>query len=316
MNIPVFYNKNHFLHDPKFELFFGKKMPYAERALRLASILNSLTLEGFKLNKAKSFSLENILSVHDKSYVDFIKKQTRILKDNETISPSSFIMDTYTPLQKHTFGVAKKSVDLALSGAEAISSKKTVVYSLCRPPGHHAEKNRMGGYCYFNNSAIAANYLSRSGKVAILDIDFHHGNGTQSIFYDRSDILFVSIHADPRQKYPCLTGFENEKGIGKGLGFNINYPLSVGTGELKYQKSFEKALINIRNYKPKYLVVSAGFDTYINDPIGGFKLKIPFYKTMAQKIASLELPTLIIQEGGYNIKDLGKLAASFLKGFD
>jgi acetoin utilization deacetylase AcuC-like enzyme len=172
----------------------------------------------------------------------------------------------------------------------------------------------MGGYCYFNNAAIAADYLSKKGKVAILDIDFHHGNGTQHIFYDRSDVLYVSLHADPLVKFPYISGFSDEQGRGDGKGFNKNYPLPLGTTEETYEKTLKKALEDIKKFSPDTLVVSCGFDTYIDDTWGGFKLTIPFYETIASQIKSLGVSTLVLQEGGYKVDALGKIAYSFWKG--
>jgi acetoin utilization deacetylase AcuC-like enzyme len=212
--------------------------------------------------------------------------------------------------------VARSAVDTALTGAKYVFNGERVVYSLCRPPGHHAGYKAMGGYCYFNNAAIAAHYLSEHGSVALLDIDFHHGNGTQSIFYNRSDVLYVSIHADPHVKFPYSSGFEDERGAGEGLGFNKNYPLPLGTRDARYSTVLLKVLGDIRDFNPDFLVVSAGFDTYEKDPIGGFKLTIPFYKTIGREIAKLRLPTLIIQEGGYAANALGKMVYTFLGGLD
>ncbi|EKD86283.1 MAG: Histone deacetylase superfamily protein [uncultured bacterium] len=174
----------------------------------------------------------------------------------------------------------------------------------------------MSGYCYFNNAAIAADCLSGHGKIAILDIDFHHGNGTQDIFYERSDVLYVSIHADPHDKFPYISGFSDESGKGKGIGFNKNYPLALGTKDQEYLKVLMRALKDVEEFKPRYLVVSLGFDTYEKDPIGGFKITPGFYKEIARNIKGLELPTLLIQEGGYNVEDLGKLSYLFLQGME
>jgi acetoin utilization deacetylase AcuC-like enzyme len=224
-------------------------------------------------------------------------------------------MDTYTPITSGTFSAAKSSVDVALTGAARVLGGERVVYSLCRPPGHHAEYKVMGGYCYFNNAAIAANYLSKHGKVAILDIDFHHGNGTQALFYDREDVLYVSLHADPRVRFPYSSGFAEETGDGKGQGFTKNYPMLLGTTNTQYLHSLRNALSDVQSFHPDFLVVSVGFDTSEHDPIGGFKLTTPFYQTIGREISSLELPTLLIQEGGYAVSELGHMACSFLSGF-
>lgn len=315
MNIQIIYSRKHLLHHPKWEIFYGKKISHSEQPGRIESITKSLQQIGInKFTTPETFSLKEIYKIHQKNYVDFIKNSCKKLKNEETLYPSFFIIDTYTPLQKGTFLSARESVNCALTGAKLLLNNENLVYSLCRPPGHHAESNKMGGYCYFNNAAIAAQYLSNLGKVVILDIDFHHGNGTQRIFYDRKDVFYISIHADPVKIFPYFSGFLDETGVGEGKGYNKNFPLSLGTGEKVYKKTLEITLNIVKNFNPKFIVVSAGFDTYINDPIGGFKLTIPFYKAIGKEIKSLNIPTLIIQEGGYNIKDLGKLAVSFLEG--
>lgn len=314
MNIKVIYSKRHAKHNPPYEIYDGIKESYAEKPERLFSIVKILKENGIKIINPHHFSISYIQKIHQKEYIAFLRKKSNQLKQSEILYPSYFIMDTYTPITYKTYEAAKIAVNVALTGAKYILNGEKIVYSLCRPPGHHAEYKAMGGYCYFNNAAIAADYLSKHGKVAILDIDFHHGNGTQNIFYSRSDVFYLSIHADPRVKFPYSSGFKNEQGVGKGFGFNKNYPLPLGTNNNQYLKILKKALIDIKNFKPNYLLISAGFDTYEKDPIGGFKLTIPFYNTIGREIKKLNLPILIIQEGGYNTQDLGKIALSFLKG--
>jgi acetoin utilization deacetylase AcuC-like enzyme len=174
----------------------------------------------------------------------------------------------------------------------------------------------MGGYCYFNNAAIASHYLSQHGKVALLDVDFHHGNGSQDIFYERDDVLYVSIHADPRVRFPYSTGFASELGSGRGRGFNRNYPLALGTSDDAYLSALDVTLADVSGFEPAFLVVSLGFDTYRDDPIGGFALGSDVYTTIGERIASLGLPTLLVQEGGYNVEALPGLVQNFLKGLD
>lgn len=314
MNIKIIYSKKHLEHDPKFEIYDGVYEPYAEKAERMTSLVEALHRNGMKVYPPNHFSMEHINRVHKREYVSFLQQRSQGLSKNSILYPSYFIMDTYTPIVAKTYDAARSSVDVALTGAKSVLEGERIVYSLCRPPGHHADCNSMGGYCYFNNAAIAAEYLSRHGKVAILDIDFHHGNGTQSVFYDRADVLYVSIHANPEVKFPYSSGFSEEVGRGEGLGFNKNYPLPLGTTNEEYMEVLQRALQDVRNFTPNFLVISAGFDTYEKDPIGGFKLTIPFYRNISQQIAALNLPTLIIQEGGYNIDALGDIAYSFLQG--
>jgi acetoin utilization deacetylase AcuC-like enzyme len=313
----VIYSTQHLEHNPTYEIYDGVKESYAEKPERLLSIVEELSKDKrFDFISPKVFPLNHIEALHDDGYIDFICQRSGGLKKNEILYPSYFMRDTYAPLVKGTYNAAVTSASIALTGAELIRSyKERVVYSLCRPPGHHAECNAMGGYCYFNNAAIAANYLSQKGRVAILDVDFHHGNGTQAMFYERSDVYYISLHADPKVKFPYISGFKDEKGKGKGLGFNQNYPLPLGISNSAYNRYLLKALRHIKKFKPTYLVVSLGFDTYEKDPICGFNLTIPYYQRMGREIVNLNLPTLLIQEGGYFVGDLGKIASSFLTGF-
>lgn len=311
----IIYSDKHVKHNPPFEIYDGVYEAYAEKPERIMSIFNFLKEKRAKdIYPPDNFPINHILDIHHKEYVSFLKNRSAKLSSKEILYPSYFIRDTYTPVTPKTYEAATSSVDVALTGAKYVLKGEGLVYSLCRPPGHHAENKTMGGYCYFNNAAIAANYLSKHGKVAILDIDFHHGNGTQQIFYDRNDVLYISIHADPKFKFPYSSGFEDEKGRGEGLGYNKNYPLPLGTTDEEYLEILKKTLKDIKDFSPKFLIVSAGFDTYEKDPIGGFKLTIPFYKVIGRQINSLELPTLVIQEGGYAVDALGEIAYSFLQG--
>ncbi|MDO8573664.1 MAG: histone deacetylase family protein [Candidatus Daviesbacteria bacterium] len=311
----IIYSNNHSGHNPPYEIYERRLEPYIEKAERITSIVKALK-EDKRMNfySPNRFPLSHIYEIHQREYVAFLRNRSAQLEDTQTLYPSYFIMDTYTPITRKTYEAARSAVDVVLTGVRYIIEGERVVYALCRPPGHHADYKTMGGYCYFNNAAIAANYLSKNGRVAILDIDFHHGNGTQNAFYDRPDVLYVSIHADPHDKFPYNSGFTDEQGEGAGLGFNKNYPLPLGTTNEQYLCTLQKALRNVQTFNPNFLVISAGFDTYEKDPIGGFKLTIPFYEKIGMEISKLQIPTLIVQEGGYNIKDLGKIARSFLRG--
>lgn len=315
MNVKIIYSDKHVVHNPPYEIYDGVYEPYEEKPERILSIVRFLSENGIeKFYTPSKFSIKYIYDVHHKEYVRFLKNRSGNLPQGKILYPSYFIMDTYTPIAQKTYEAARSSVDVALTGAKYILDGDRLVYSLCRPPGHHADNKTMGGYCYFNNAAIAVNYLSKHGKVAILDIDFHHGNGTQNIFYDRCDVLYVSIHADPRFSFPYSSGFRDEEGKGEGVGYNKNYPLSLGTTDSQYLRILRKTLKNIKDFNPKFLVISAGFDTYEKDPIGGFKLTIPCYRIIGENIKSLDLPILIVQEGGYAVGSLGKMAYNFLQG--
>lgn len=312
----IIYSPLHIAHNPPSEIYDGVFVPYADKPERLEAVVNILKQKDeFDFSEPKKFSLSHILTIHQRQYLQFVKSRSRALRRASVLYPSYFMTDTYAPIVHDTYNAAKAAVDVALTGAQLLLENKSFVYSLCRPPGHHAEHASMGGYCYFNNAAIAAQYLTAHGRVAILDIDFHHGNGTQRAFYERSDVLYISIHGDPRSTYPYSSGFESEHGKGAGRGFSVNYPLPLGTGDKVYAHILTKALFEIKKYEPVFLIVSAGFDTFCDDPIGGFELSESFYQSMGKKIAALALPTLVVQEGGYNVSAIGSLVHRFLRGF-
>jgi acetoin utilization deacetylase AcuC-like enzyme len=189
-----------------------------------------------------------------------------------------------------------------------------VAYAVCRPPGHHAQHRFFGGFCYFNNAAIAAQYLSSRGRVAVLDIDYHHGNGTQDIFYRRADVLTVSLHGHPNIAYPYFSGFADETGEAEGKGFNLNLPLAEHTDDAGYLKALERAAAVIRRYRPSCLVVSIGFDILKGDPTGSFTLSTRTMTEIGRRIAELGLPMLFVQEGGYNLRNLRSGVARLFQG--
>ncbi len=332
----IFYSVKSKLHHPLYEINNGEKVVHPENAKRVDVILNELSKEAFKVEEINLKLPSRLLNqVHSKDFAQSIKRLSDSLKEGEVLYPDVFFredlknrqsnlsllgqysFDVYTPIVAGTYEAAISAASVSFKGASEISKgKEKRIYVLCHPIGHHALPNKMGGYSYFNNAAIAGEYLSGFGKVAILDLDFHHGNGTQEIFYERNDVLFVSLHADPSVKFPYYFGYRQEKGKGKGLGYTINHPLPLGTDNNGYQKALEKAVGSIANFKPKYLIISLGFDTYKDDPIGGFKLTTDYYNKAAQTINKLNIPTLIVQEGGYDLNALGKNVVSFLKGID
>ncbi len=224
--------------------------------------------------------------------------------------------DAVTPIMKKTYEVARASAETALTGAALIGEgREKAVYALCRPSGHHAGPRVFGGYCYFNNAATAAEYLLPSGRVAIIDIDYHHGNGTQEFFNEIKSVFTASIHGDPDYEYPYFWGYADEKGNGQAEGTNHNEPLPKNTQLRKYCEAVDRIIDKIREFNAAYLIISAGFDTHQDDPIGGFKLRTEDYTTIGKQFQSLGLPTLICQEGGYNIDVLGESVKNFLLGF-
>lgn len=225
--------------------------------------------------------------------------------------------DTACPIAAGTWEAAYWSAQTALTGADLVLGGERAVYALSRPPGHHAFGDLAGGFCFLNNSAIAAEHFNRAGKrAAILDVDVHHGNGTQGIFYERDDVLTVSIHADPVRFYPFFWGHEHERGEGRGRGYNLNLPLPRGTGDADYLKTLDTALARIRAFGADVLVVALGLDAYEKDPLKGLAVTTPGFGKIAEAIAEAGLPTLLVQEGGYLSKELGQNLTSFLKGFE
>jgi len=304
------YSPAHTLHDPEFEYYDGQATPYAERASRIDSILDGCRRVNIPVQASNDkISLKELRSLHGEHYLRYLQSKCDGVAEDAQLMPSVFVNDTYTPLTHHTYEAARHAAGLAVSAAEMIASgMQSTVYALCRPPGHHAEQNAMMGYCYFNNAALAAQRLTSQGKkVAILDIDYHHGNGTQHLFYDRSDVLYVSIHADPAVAFPYGSGYQDERGVREGLGYTHNFPLTRVTTPQQYMATVDKATAIVNKFEPDFLVLSLGFDTYKDDPIGGLGLDERDYVAMGSRIAdALAYPTVIVQEGGYNVEMLGR----------
>lgn len=226
-----------------------------------------------------------------------------------------YCSDDLTPILETTWEAAYWSAQAALSGAHMLRDGISMVYALCRPPGHHAYRDMYGGYCYLNNSAIAGEYLVRQRiRPAIIDIDYHHGNGTQAIFYDRADVYFSSIHADPDDEYPYYCGFAHEIGREAGEGFTLNVPLPLGTGEVDYLRALERVLVNVEEFRPDVLILSLGFDTLAGDPQGGMNLESGSFRLIGRLLAGTRRPLLIVQEGGYLIPNLAPALMRFLEG--
>jgi acetoin utilization deacetylase AcuC-like enzyme len=229
---------------------------------------------------------------------------------------SYFSFDAGTPITSGTWLAITSAVNVAMTGVELIRQGEHAVFALCRPPGHHAAGDLYGGYCFFNNAAAAAQALIDQGaeRVAILDVDYHHGNGTQAIFYDRADVLYVSLHGHPAQEFPFFLGYANETGVGRGEGFNRNFPMRRGTEWLAYRESLESGLAFIHDFAPDVLVVSLGVDTFEKDPIAHFKLKSDDYLELGTRIGRLFLPTLFVMEGGYAVDEIGINVVNVLTG--
>ncbi len=280
-----------------------------------------------------AFNDSYITSVHDPQYVQYFRRVCANTDPETPFYPYVFpirnrtrppvelpvragyyCIDTFTPISGHAYSAAKRAVDCVLTAATEILSGRRLTYALVRPPGHHAERSYFGGFCYFNNAGIAAQFLSRFGKIAILDIDYHHGNGQQAIFYQRSDVLTISIHGHPRFAYPYFSGFADERGEGPGTDFNVNYPLPENITPQKYMDVLDSALNRIQKFTPAYLVICLGLDTAKGDPTGTWNLTGRDFAAIGMKIGRLHLPVLVTQEGGYNSRSLGANARNFFQG--
>ncbi len=337
----VYYSEAHRKHDPSFEVFDGGlRVPYLESPARMDHILDALQQTDWaEITAPRDFGLDPIHAVHDKGYIDFLASAwTEWLalapKDNSVLLPATFalrrhpqkptsllgragyhMMDLSACIVEGTYPAALASANCALNAAEAVANGERAAFGLCRPPGHHAGKDYAAGYCFINNASVAANWLSAKGKVALLDVDYHCGNGTQDIFYDRADVLTISLHADPNVEYPYYAGHASETGTGAGLGFHRNFPLGKGTDDARYLSALEEALSLIYKFAPKYLVVSAGMDIYTDDPLGTMKITTQGISEIGKRISALELPTMVVMEGGYNNDALGRNIVAFLSSF-
>ncbi|MCE9563614.1 MAG: histone deacetylase family protein [Planctomycetes bacterium] len=337
----VILNPKHEAHAPPGEIENGLLIPCYECPARLTVIRTALeTAGGHTFEEPPVCSEDAIATIHDPAYITYLRETAAEIRRARGSTPKvqfptvfpygpnpraggnralrgRFCFDTYTPILGATFAAALGGASASLHAAELVAAGTArQVYVLTRPPGHHAERDRCGGYCYFNHAALVAERLSKLGRVAILDIDVHHGNGAQHLFYERGDVLTVSVHGDPAGLYPFFSGYADETGTGAGLGANVNLLLQPGTGVKEYRPALFAALDAVRTFAPAFLVLPFGADTHEADPIGGFKLPTPFFREMGAAVRELGLPTVTTQEGGYNLDVIGPCIAEFLKGFE
>jgi acetoin utilization deacetylase AcuC-like enzyme len=342
----VVYSATHQLHDPEHDVQAGVAVHQLERPARVERILEALVADpNFVIGSPTEHGLAPIEAVHAAGLVGFMMDawaSWRAAQKEPEIIPDTFLhpglragmesqpprpgapiarsgywcFDTGTPIGPGTFEAARGAVDVALTAADLVLARERVAYGLCRPPGHHAAHSVYGGFCFFNNGAIAAEYLARQtgGKVAVLDLDYHHGNGTQQIFYARDDVLYVSLHADPVRAYPYYTGYTDETGVARGRGTTLNLPLPVGTTNDQYLSALDRALQALTRFAPAITVISLGIDTYERDPLGDFRLTMPVYGESGRRVAALAGPLVILQEGGYYLPHLGENVRHFLLG--
>lgn len=307
---------------------------YVESPARIKPMLEQLEKTGLIARvPVRHFGDRHIRAVHDADFVDYLHRMCNTLEPGTSVYPYVFplrnharkpvelpiragyyCLDTFTPLNRNAYVAAKRAVDCTLSAAETLLESNRLAYALVRPPGHHAEKRAFGGFCYFNSAAIAANHLSRHGRIAVLDIDYHHGNGTQMIFYERADVFTVSLHGHPRFAYPYFTGFADERGAGAGLGRNLNVPLPEALNGEQYREHLGRVLKRIVAFHPLFLIVPLGLDTAKADPTGTWSLTSRDFEQNGRMIGRLRFPTLVVQEGGYRVRNLGINARCFFKG--
>lgn len=346
------YTDKHLLHDPEVEVEASGLNSPRERPARLLEIKQALDADPrFELVEPTQHGLDPIKRVHDPGMVGFLESawqrfQTDVRPSREVV-PDVFAMgalregmpppkaplpvdaqlgwycfETTTPLVEGSFQAACAAVDVALTATDLVigdsmtSSSKgrpTAVYAACRPPGHHAAANIYGGYCFLNNVAIAAEYAGK--RATILDVDYHHGNGTQQIFYHRPDVQFISMHADPTRAYPFHLGFAEETGPADAPSSTLNLPLGVGVDDQEFLNALKVAVKAIEAFKPEVLFVSLGFDIAATDPLGDFAVSTEGFTKIAAEIEKLGLPTVIVQEGGYDVSRLGSYALAFLQPF-
>jgi acetoin utilization deacetylase AcuC-like enzyme/GNAT superfamily N-acetyltransferase len=328
MQIPLVINDLHSIHHVR-------DRGYVESPVRIATITSELKASGlFREIQVRSFPDSHLEAVHDRKYIRYFKRVCESLPEGKSIYPYVFpvrnahrapeddsvlagyyCIDTFTPLNRNAYLAARRAVDCALTGAFHLLGGGRTAYVLVRPPGHHAERGVFGGFCYFNSAAIAAHHLSKYGRVAMLDIDYHHGNGQQEIFYNRKDVLTISIHGHPSFTYPYFSGFAEERGEGEGLDYNVNYPLKEHMDGSGYREVLSRALERIKRFRPSYLVVPLGLDTSKGDPTGSWTLLANDFFLNGQIIGRYRLPTLFVQEGGYKNRVLGVNARKFFQGF-
>jgi acetoin utilization deacetylase AcuC-like enzyme len=345
--VNVFGSPRHQLHDPDHEIEASGLQPPFEHPGRAEAIRAVLAAdERFVIAEPDAWGTAPIAAVHDPGLVRFLasawEEYQHEVRPTHDVVPDVFALrglwagmgdghgepatvaarlgwwcfETTTPLTAGTYDAARSAVDCALSTARSVLDGESIAYGLCRPPGHHATRSLYGGYCFFNNAAITAAYaVAETGeRVAVLDVDYHHGNGTQQIFYERDDVAFVSLHGDPARAYPYHTGFADETGAGRGAGSTCNIPLPAGTDDEAYLAALHRALATVDAFDPAIVVVSLGVDTYAGDPMCDLAVTTDGFWRCGRAVAALDRPLVVLQEGGYADDALGANVAGWLGG--
>jgi acetoin utilization deacetylase AcuC-like enzyme len=336
----IVYTDTHKNHDPQLFMVRGKLKRSNEQPERAFRLLAAVERDGHAVVAPADYGAAPRAATHTPQYLRFLETayaRWQLLDDpsdevmpnihpfpgqpasypESVVGQAGFHMgDNACSIGAHTWAAAVASAHIATHAAQLVLDGERAAYALCRPPGHHAYADRANGFCYLNNAAIAAQHLrQRHARIAILDIDVHHGNGTQGIFYRRSDVLTISLHGDPRNFTPFFTGYVHERGEGEGEGYNLNHPLALGTDIFGYLPALREACASVRAYAPGALVVALGLDAHERDPYKGLRLTTADFETVLAEIARLGLPTVMVQEGGYLSDDLGPNLASALRGY-
>jgi acetoin utilization deacetylase AcuC-like enzyme len=339
--VRIVFSEEHRQHFPQAELWMGEFVTPFERPSRVEYVLRRLKERGFSDIVAPCrLDMKPVRKLHDKGFLKFLEtawQEWLAAGGRGEIIPTAFPMRrmrqrvpnhidgkagyytlaTETAITAGTWAAAQASAAVVQTAQKLVAAGEPAAFALCRPPGHHAASDMYGGYCFLNNAAIAAQSFIDGGaeRVAILDVDFHHGNGTQDIFYRRRDVLFCSLHGQPEEAFPYFLGYRDETGEGEGEGFNVNYPMPPGTGFDGWGKALDDALRRIKRYRPDAVVVSLGVDTFKEDPISFFRLESDDFRTYGARIAKLKRPTLFVMEGGYAIEAIGINTVNVLEGF-
>lgn len=341
----VFYNQHHALHHGQHEMFRGQLVPCFEVPARADFVLEELRSRRIgTISPAPGVELSALERVHSPRYLRFLSTawdewvaldpanarrdalpsywpirtfRTDVLPGSFSARLGLFSFDAGSPVTAGTWQAALQGAACAVAGARHVLEGGRGAFALTRPPGHHAGHDFFGGYCFVNNAAVAAQALRDGGldRVAILDVDYHHGNGTQAIFYERADVFYASLHGDPHTEYPYYLGYADERGAGAGLDCNLNLPLPRGTGFARWREALAAALRRIAAFGAQALVVSLGVDTFAGDPISGFALGSADYLRLGEDLAAAGLPALFVFEGGYAVVEIGVNTVNVLEGF-
>jgi acetoin utilization deacetylase AcuC-like enzyme len=336
------YSQEHLLRHPRTELSGGELVRPHECPERAQFVLDRVREQrlGAVIEPVR-YGEAPLLRVHDAQYLEFLehawsdwvaaghrgeaipdcwpaRRMTQRRPNSITGKLGFYAMAGETSISAGTWEAARAAADVALTAAAHLKDGQRAAFALCRPPGHHAARDLYGGYCFLNNAAVAAQFLRDGGaeRVAILDVDFHHGNGTQDIFYERPDVLFVSLHAHPADAFPYFSGYEDESGSGPGYGFTYNLPMPAGTEFAAWRSALQSALRRIAEFRADALILSLGVDTFIEDPISSFRLGSEDFSAYGRMIGACGLPTLFVLEGGYAVREIGVNAVNVLEGFE